>query len=211
MDFLSFVPIAGVISGIISIILIINLFRRIRNKKRGFYAYMVNILGILLFGLLSSTFLLMYSSFKSYDNFTYKEKLYSIVCSGIEDDWFVLELIPAGKKVEESKIFRINGQQFIIDGHIVKWNDFFSSVGMKPLYQITRVSGRWVKVEDEMNRERSVYELSEESAFWLFMMRHGEIIPGVEAVYGSATFTYPDEKDTLSLLITHSGFILKKK
>lgn len=209
MKFFSFIPIEGIIFGIVSLLLFILLLRRIRRREGGLFIYMANIIGIILFGLLSSTFLLLYSSFKNYHNFTYKKTIASIVCPMKESDWFVLKLIPENGEEKNSRFYRLKGQQFIIEGHIVKWKDFFISLGMKPLYQVNRLSGRYTLVEDEKQKERSVYELEKESKFWRFMMRHGKLIPGVDAVYGTASFTNPRENDTLELEITNYGFMLQ--
>ncbi|MCK4422266.1 hypothetical protein KAW48_10755 [candidate division WOR-3 bacterium] len=208
MRFLSFIPIAGILAGIVAFFLLFILIRRVKKRKKGISAYLTNIISIILFGLLSSTLLLMFGSFKNYEHFSYKKTVLSVVCHAKEDNWFVLEIIPEDTKEEKNQFYRLKGQQFLLEGHIVKWKDFLSFMGMKPLYQVARISGRYVDLEDEKNKKRSVYEINKTSRFWEFMMRHGRLVPGVDAVYGTASFTYPRINDTLQLKITHSGFMI---
>ncbi len=209
MKFLSFIPLAGLISGLIALLLLFILIRRLKKREGGLSIYLFNILGIILFFLLSSTLLLIYTSFKNYEHFTYKKNVLTIVCQLKEVDWFVIELIPEDRNKERNRFYRLNGQQFLIEGHIVKWKDFFAFLGMKPLYQVTRLSGRYITIEDEKNNERTIYEINKTTKFWNFMMRYGKKIPGIDAVYGTASFTYPEVDDTLNLLITHSGFMIQ--
>ena len=209
MSFLSFIPIAGLLSGIIALLLLFILLRRARRRERGLTVYITNILGIILLTLLSSTLLLIYTSFKNYEHFGYKENVLTIVCQLKEVDWFVIELISEDRNKEKSRFYRLTGQQFLIEGHIVKWKDFFAFLGMKPLYQVTRLSGRYITIEDEKKNERTIYEINKTTKFWNFMMRYGKKIPGIDAVYGTASFTYPEVDDTLELLITHTGFMIQ--
>ena len=209
MNFISFIPLAGLISGVIALLLLILLLRKIRRREIGLTVYFTNLLAVIVFALLSSTLLLIYMSFKNYKHFTYKENVITIVCHLKEKDWFVIELVPEGLNKEKTQYYRLNGQQFIIEGHIIKWKDFFSFVGMRPLYQVTRLSGRYIDIEEEKKNERTIYELNRASWFWNFMMRYGKRIPGIDAVYGTASFTYPEVDDTLNLFITHSGFMIQ--
>ena len=209
MNFFSFIPLAGLVSGVIALLLLILLFRKVWRREIGFTIFFTNLLAVIVFALLSSTLLLIFLSFKNYKNFTYKENVITIVCHLKERDWFVIELIPEGLNKEKNRYYRLNGQQFIIEGHIVKWKNFFSFVGMKPLYQVTRLSGRYIDIEEEKKNERTIYELNRTSLFWNFMMRYGKKIPWIDAVYGTASFTYPEVNDTLNLFITQSGFIVQ--
>jgi len=209
MKFLSFIPICGLISGIIALLLLYILIRRFRNREKGITTYITNILCILLFSLLSATLLLTYGNFKNYKHFSYKKPVFSIVCQLKQLDWFVLEIIPEDGSKENREFYRVKGEQFIIEGHIVKWRDFLSFMGMKPIYQVTRLSGRYIEIEDERKKERTIYEINKTTEFWKYMMRYGKKIPGIDAVYGTASFTYPEEDDTLKLFVTNTGFMIK--
>lgn len=209
MNFFSFVPVAGIISAVITLLLIVYLLRLLRDEKKGVNSYLTAVLGIIIFGLLSTVFLLLFTSFQNYRHLTYKKPVFKIKCTVSNPEWFSLELKPVKGDKDESQFYIINGQQFIIEGHIVKWDDFMLALGMKPLYQITRLSGRYISVEDEKSKKRSVYEINKESKIWRFLLKYGSKIPGIEASYGTAAFSYPEEKDTMNLIITNHGFIIK--
>lgn len=212
MDLFSFMPVAGFISGFISLLLIFLFIKKIKQKKKGTTGYIIHFLAIFVFGFLSSTLLLFYASFRNYKNFTYNKPIFSVSCPIKEDNWFVLQINPLdnGEK-SEPRFYRLNGQQFVLEGHIVKWENFFVALGMKPLYQLTRLTGRYISIDEEKSKERSVYQIEEEPFVWSFLMRHGEKIPGIDAVYGASSFKGVEENKKFTVEITHNAFVIKEK
>ena len=58
--------------------------------------------------------------------------------------------------------FRLKGDQWQLDARIIKWRLPFSLLGLKPGYQLDRISGRYYALEDERSRDRTVYSLHRE-------------------------------------------------
>jgi hypothetical protein len=210
MDLLSFVPIAGIVAGLISLILFFLFIKRVKNRRKKILVCIIHFLFVVIFALISCIFMLLYVSLKGYKNFAYNKPIFSIECSMKDEDSFMLKLVPLDDK-SEAKFYNINGQQFVIEGHIVKWENFFVAVGMKPLYQVTRLTGRYIAFEDEKEKERSLYKLGEETKFWRLLMKYGEKIPGIDAVNGISSFKDAQENKVYRVYIVHSAFVIKEE
>jgi hypothetical protein len=209
MKLISFVPIAGVVSGVIALLLLFLLIKRLRRRKKKILVCIIHFLIVVIFALISSVFILLYVGLKSYENFTYNKPIYSVECALKQEDSFVLNFVPLDGEDRSASFYRIKGQQFVIEGHIVKWENFFVAMGMKPLYQITRLTGRYISINDEKEKERSVYEVAEETRVWRWLMQYGEKIPGIDAVQGISAFKDAEDGKKFIVLITHNAFIIK--
>jgi uncharacterized membrane protein len=211
MNLISFVPIAGVVSGIIALLLFFLLIKRLRNRRKKILVCLIHFLIVVIFALISSIFMLLYTSLKGYQHFTYNKPIFSIECPIKENDSFVIKFIPVDGEESQARFYRVKGQQFVIEGNIVKWENFFVMVGMKPLYQVTRLTGRYVSIDDEKEKERSVYEIAEETRVWRWLMQYGEKIPGIDAVQGISSFKDAVEHKNFKVYITHNSFVIKEK
>jgi hypothetical protein len=106
--------------------------------------------------------------------------------------------------------YRLRGQQWSIEGHILKWDDWLNFIGLHTMYKLTRVRGRYLRTEDEMNKPATVYSLVtyEEDPRWRWLYEYGARLPFVEAVYGNTVFTFPSETKTFGIYVTTSGFMI---
>jgi hypothetical protein len=211
MDLLSFVPIAGIVAGLISLILFFLFIKRVKNRRKKILVCIIHFLFVIIFALISCIFLLFYVSLKGYKNFTYNKPIFSIECPAKEKDSFMLRLVPLDGDESEAQFYNIKGQQFVIEGHIIKWDNFFVAMGMRPLYQVTRLTGRYISFEDEKEKERSVYKLGEETKLWRLLMKYGEKIPGIDAVNGISSFKDAQENKVFTVSIIHSAFVIKEE
>jgi hypothetical protein len=211
MKVLSIVPIAGIITGLIAFLLFLLFIRRIKRRKKRVLVCIIHFLIVIVFALISSIFMLFYISLKGYENFTYNKPIFSIECPIKSDEYFELKFVPLQDEDGAVKYYRVKGQQFVIEGHIIKWENFFVTLGMKPLYRVTRLTGRYISVDDEKGKERSIYEIAEETMMWRWLMRYGEKIPGIDAVYGTSSFKDAMEYKKYTVYITHNAFVIKEK
>ncbi len=85
--------------------------------------------------------------------------------------------------------FRLKGDQWQLDARIIKWRLPFSLLGLKPGYQLDRISGRYYALEDERSRDRTVYSLHRDPVgidVWQMANDGWSIL--VDARYGSAAY-----------------------
>lgn len=110
------------------------------------------------------------------------------------------------------KEFTLHGDQWQIDARIVRWTGIFARLGAKPGFQLDRISGRYLVLEDERNKPRSVYSLNDTSGLvdvWHFMQRYDGFIPGIDSIYGSAAYLPMADKANFQLSLSQHGLSAK--
>jgi len=103
-------------------------------------------------------------------------------------------------------VFPLDGDQWMIQGYILRWKPFMRFLGAKPYYRVTRFSGRW---ESPDSTTITNYQLVKEPGYWGALLRYGQKLPLIDAVQGIAAFQYPDS-NAYAVYITDAGFVLKK-
>ncbi len=109
---------------------------------------------------------------------------------------------------KEEQEFVIHGDQWQVDARIIRWTGLIAGMGAKPGFRLDRISGRYFSLEDERQKERSVFTLEEETAaldVWSLMQNHGDFLPGIDAVYGSAAYLPMADSATYQLSLSHNG------
>lgn len=199
-------------------LLIIQLLRLLpiskkSTKKRGVVPQAIQALAggcVFMFGL----FLLMLVLFsRTYEVFTREEPVARIQCFPVEglDYNMILRFVPLeGGKEGTPGLFRLNGDQWAVGGHILQWHPWLNILGLHTGYRITRIEGRYLEAEDEASALRTVYDLgdSRTQRIWHWFYRHHEDIPLVEAAYGNTAYTFPEKDQTFVVVVTHSGFMV---
>lgn len=88
------------------------------------------------------------------------------------------------------QLFVLHGNEWQLDARILTWKPPATILGLDPVYQLDRLSGRYRDIERERSAARSVHALATESPadVWNVARRYPMMLPGVEAFYGTATF-----------------------
>jgi len=88
------------------------------------------------------------------------------------------------------RMFDLAGDAIYVDAHILKWRPLASLLGLHTAYELDRIAGRYARLADEQERERTVYSLATNKPFNTFDLarRYWVLRPFVDAQYGSATF-----------------------
>ncbi len=150
---------------------------------------------------------------RAYHTFT-KEELVAIVkcVPSKEEKTLILdytEVIEDNR--QPTKQYTLKGDQWMLDGDILKWDSWVNFLGIHTCYKTTRIGGRYLDVEDEKTLLRTPYELNGGTdLLWKTLYRSGQSFPFVEAVYGSATYMFPDENATYGVYVTTSGYMTKR-
>lgn len=162
----------------------------------------------------SAAILFLAAFIQSYQRFTHKDLVAEVRCVPLEGNTpsMFLELTPindgAAQKTHE---FLLNGDQWALEGDILKWDDWLNFLGIHTMYKLTRVRGRYVNYQDEMSRTPSVFSLvqKEERPQWRWLYKYGHRLRFVSAVYGNTVYTYPSEENIFEIHVTTSGFIVQ--
>lgn len=102
--------------------------------------------------------------------------------------------------------YELAGDQWQMDARMIKWNPTIARLGVAPIFRLDRLSGRYQRIEDERDKSRSVYALSESDAvdLWDWLRKSESWIKLADTQYGTAT--YLPMADGAVYLVTISQF-----
>jgi hypothetical protein len=111
------------------------------------------------------------------------------------------------------KQYEVKGDQWMVEGDIVKWDNWLYLFGLQNRYRLTRLSGRYVRTADEANQKRTIHALvkDEEHPLWRYLYEYGQWFPLVDTVYGNAVFQSLGAKKQFQIYIGTSGLIAREK
>ena len=91
---------------------------------------------------------------------------------------------------KEDQFFILHGDEWQMDAKIITWKPPMTVLGLDPIYQLDRLSGRYAEIGRERSAARTVHSLSRETPadVWKFARRFPILLPGVDAHYGTATY-----------------------
>jgi hypothetical protein len=195
-----------------------RLIRRLRHRPIphvGTVTSTLRLLLILLAVALSAAVLFLLGFTQSYTAFTHRERAAMVYCAPAEsqEDEMVLWLVtfepPTGGYLSHH---RLRGQQWAVEGHILKWDNWLNLLGLQTMYKLTRVRGRYLRAEDESSKPAKAYSLveHEEDPRWRWLYEYGARLPCVTAVYGNTVFTFPSDSKTFEIYATPFGFMIEE-
>jgi acyl-CoA synthetase (AMP-forming)/AMP-acid ligase II len=195
---------------------IIRPLKRAPAKRLGVVASSLRLLLILLLISTSLAVLFIGAFIQSYTAFTQRQLAATVRCTvvpGKEDIMILVFATPAPSPANKIQRYLLRGQQWTVEGHILKWDDRLNLLGLRTMYKLTRVRGRYLRSEDEMNKPVTVYSLvsNEDPPHWRWLFEYGPRLPFVQAVYGNTVFTFPSETKTFAIYVTNSGFMVAEE
>lgn len=151
---------------------------------------------------------------QSFQSFNKEELVALIQCHAVDKNakTMLLEVEPVRDgELQDGTSFLVHGDQWALEGDILKWDSWLNFGGLHTMYKLTRVRGRYVETEDERSGKNSVYSLvpTEDDPQWRWLYHYGYRLRFVDAVYGNTVFTYPDEGKLFQVFVTTSGFIVR--
>jgi hypothetical protein len=177
---------------------IINLAKR-RTRFGKFLSSTVLFLILFGFGFAFASLALFLHTFSRY---IHEDRIGWIYAERIGDN---IKMSFHNEKRNDINSFELSGDQWMVEGYIMRWNLSLRWLGADSYYRIARFSGRSLTEKEP----KSSYKIAPENALWKFLLTQGKKIPFVDAAYGIAVFQYPS-RDTFYLYINDTGFILKQ-
>jgi hypothetical protein len=91
---------------------------------------------------------------------------------------------------ETDRFFVLRGNEWQLDARIVTWSPPATILGLDPVYQLERLSGRYSEIDREQIEPRTVHSLATGSAIdvWAVARQFPAFVPGIDAYYGTATY-----------------------
>jgi hypothetical protein len=216
----------GAIGFILGIVLFFFYFiRRIRRtgerlsgkkvKSPGILASIRNLLLVFLWIFFSIMIFFIGFFLQAYYSFTFEKPVAEVYIQSTDNpQMIVVELTEyAATGESRQRQFLLKGDQWVLEGDILKWNDWLNFMGLETRYRLTRIRGRYLTTQEERSRPASIFPLvpDEDHPFWRYMYRYGSKMPFVSTVYGNAVFQDNAIGKRFVILVTSSGFISRQK
>ncbi len=107
--------------------------------------------------------------------------------------------------------YALDGDQLYVDAHILKWTPLANLVGLHTAYELDRVGGRYLDLDDERGRPRSLFSLKRDKPLDMFGLRqrHGWLAPLLDTEYGSATFVRVERREDFEVRVSTTGLLIR--
>jgi len=88
------------------------------------------------------------------------------------------------------RLLPLSGDEWQLDARVLTWKPPATILGLEPVYQLERLSGRYTSVDRERSAPRTVHSLAEERPLdlWSLARNFPKYTPGMDAYYGTATY-----------------------
>jgi hypothetical protein len=106
----------------------------------------------------------------------------------------------------------VMGDQLLVDAHILKWRLLANVLGVHTWYELDRLSGRYVDIEDERTRPRAVHSLKTGKRADLFLLaqRYTLLALLVDTEYGSATYVEVWRPARFEIRVSTTGLLARE-
>ncbi len=132
-----------------------------------------------------------------------------------------LEVRPLGPQRFEATVripdrpdttFELAGDEVYVDAQILKWKPLANILGLHTAYELHRITGRYVDIEQERTRERTVHSLARKRSVDLFGLRqrHAILESLLDAEYGSGTFVPVRRRAELEVRVSTTGLLIRQ-
>jgi hypothetical protein len=128
----------------------------------------------------------------AYDVYSYKQlepeqNIATISFISLGEQHYAANFAENGKS---QSTFELHGDQWQLDSRILEWKGYFARVGLKTGYRLERISGRYLLLDDERSKKRSIHLVSTHLKgvdVWSWL-KHSKNASVIDARYGNSTF-----------------------
>jgi len=131
--------------------------------------------------------ILIFISYLGYERLTAEQLVGVIEFSQAAPEEYTARLMIDGQL---DRMLTLRGDEWQLDARVVTWEPPATILGLEPVYQLERLSGRYSSVDRERSEPRTVHGLAEERPLdlWSLARKFPKMTPGVDAFYGTATY-----------------------
>jgi hypothetical protein len=224
---LMFGGIAGLTLG--GCLLIIYIYRRLKWRLRrfvkstqpppGLFTSVRNLMAVLLLISTSGMLLVIGLFFQTYHRFTHETPVAEIITHplGNVGSFPVTQVRYRSAGNDPDRYFILHGDQWMIEGDILKWKSWLNLLGLNTRYRLTRLHGRYLDIEAERSGPRTIFSLidhpqqaDERHPIWRFLYRSGQKLPWVDTVYGNAAYQNLNNHRHYQVFVGTSGFVVRQ-
>jgi hypothetical protein len=131
--------------------------------------------------------ILIFMSYLGYEQLTAEQLVGVIEFSQSAPEEYTARLMIDG---QIDRLLTLRGDEWQLDARVVTWKPPATVLGLEPVYQLERLSGRYSSVDRERSEQRTVHDLAEERPLdlWRLARKFPRMTPGIDAFYGTATY-----------------------
>lgn len=106
----------------------------------------------------------------------------------------------------------VRGDQVLVDARILKWRYIGNVLGLHTQYELDRLTGRYIDIENERSLERTVHSLASEKPLDLYELvgRYSFLALLVDAEYGSATYIEVERPARFEVTVSTTGLLVRE-
>ncbi len=183
-------------------------------QRRFFRAAGLEISGLFFLLLASSAFLLA-SNLYTYQRLVYEQAIAEITFEELDVQRYRADIRALDSDFQQS--VELNGDEWQLDAQVLTWQGLATLFGLDANYRLHRIAGRYLDIEDERARPRSVYSLLQKQPMidadkfdlWQFAHKHQDWLHWVDAAYGSAVFLPMTDGAKYRIAISRTGLIAR--
>ncbi len=198
--------IASAVFTLITLFFVVSMLRHLRRRRA--LRATGSLAGGAASGALGAASLLLTFSYFGYGRLVDEQVVSQIEFSQSAQGEYVARLMIDG---EADRFFALRGNEWQMDARVVNWKPPATLLGLDPIYQLERLSGRYSSVNDERSEQRTVYALSDDVALdvWTVARRFPRLMPGVDAYYGTATYVPMADGARFEVTMTRTALIAR--
>lgn len=151
------------------------------------------------------------SNLYTYNKLTAEKPIAQLTFTSIADQEFDATL-RLGNFCEE-KTYKIYGDEWRIDTEFLKWKSWATLIGLKSMYRLDRLSGRYISIHDENSENHTAHELKTHSTLDLSKLAesYNNKFPPVDTIYGSSAYAKMKPNTLFTVFVTQSGILVREK
>jgi hypothetical protein len=198
--------IASAVFTLITLLFVVSMLRHLRRRRA--LRATGSLAGGAASGALGAASLLLTFSYFGYGRLVDEQVVSQIEFSQSAQGEYVARLMIDG---EADRFFALRGNEWQMDARVVNWKPPATLLGLDPIYQLERLSGRYSSVNDERSEQRTVYALADDAALdvWTVARRFPRLMPGVDAYYGTATYVPMADGARFEVTMTRTALIAR--
>ena len=146
---------------------------------------------------------------RSYEQVLFEQPVATLTFNRIEPQHYGVTLVFPDNREQRAVL---SGDLWQIDVRVLKWTSFLARLGLKPGYRLDRLSGRYLALEDEQAKPRSIVDLAEKKPLldtWYWLHQINQHFDVLDAQYGSAAYLPMADGAMFTVTLGPSGLVAR--
>ncbi len=172
------------------------------------------------FLLLAFSAFLLASNLYTYQRLIYEQPVAEITFQQVTEQTFSVEIKSLDSTFQQT--VTLQGDEWQLDAQVLTWQGVATLLGLDANYRLHRISGRYTLIDEEQQRQRSVFSLvqkpkqaelvhldMEKFDLWQFAHEQQQWLRWIDAAYGSAVFLPMTDGAKYNVAISRTGLIAR--